>query len=120
MAKARLKRGINIIKLANRIEALRMQEDEEDEDSDVPDITRQAADMALADRPSGSSSPEPGLQVPEGQEPTRKRSNSRLAKSAIFREVVLAKVRDMKAEEDTKAMTQASSGTTTPTPTKHQ
>ncbi|EHL03610.1 putative Calcium/calmodulin-dependent protein kinase [Glarea lozoyensis 74030] len=31
MAKARLRRGIEIVKLANRIEALKMQEDEEDD-----------------------------------------------------------------------------------------
>ena len=33
MAKARLRRGIEMVKLANRIEALKMQEDEEE---DVP------------------------------------------------------------------------------------
>lgn len=98
-AKARLKRGIEMVKLANRIEALRMQDEEEEDEhhSDVPANAKEAAGSALA-----SGKPlEGGLKVPEeGQEVVRKRSLSKLAKSAIFREVVLAKVRELKADEE--------------------
>lgn len=107
MAKARLRRGIEMVKLANRIEALKMQEDEEQEvpqDGDVPADAREVAGQALA---SGNTS-EGGLQVPEaGPEVVRKRSLSKLAKSAIFREVVLAKVRETKAAEEKDKMTQS-------------
>ncbi|EAT88407.2 hypothetical protein SNOG_04647 [Parastagonospora nodorum SN15] len=72
VAKARLKRGIELVKLANRIEALKMQEDEEE---DAPEET-----------------PDAGT----GKGPGRL---SRIAKGAIFREVVLAKVREMKEAE---------------------
>lgn len=100
IAKARLKRGIEMVKLANRIESLKMQEDEEEEaagNTDVPAHAKEAAGNALA-----SGKPlEGGLKVPDdGQEVTRKRSLSKLAKSAIFREVVLAKVRELKADEE--------------------
>lgn len=100
MAKARLKRGIEMVKLANRIESLRMQEEEEEGEAtegDVPEHAKEAAGSALA-----SGKPlEGGLKVPEGeQEVTRKRSLSKLAKSAIFREVVLAKTRELKAQQE--------------------
>lgn len=95
MAKARLRRGIEIIKLANRIEALKMQEDDEGEapgDSDVPGNPKVAAKDALSGEHAGEhlSSPE---KVPE------KRSLSKIAKGAIFREVVFAKVKELKAAE---------------------
>ncbi|KAF2217601.1 hypothetical protein CERZMDRAFT_115994 [Cercospora zeae-maydis SCOH1-5] len=98
MATAKLKRGIELVKLANRIEALKMQEDEEEEaanDADMPADPLAAADQAVRARGDSSAS----LAVPGG-DPQRKRSLSKLAKSAIFREVVLAKVREMKAEEE--------------------
>ncbi|KAI9784138.1 MAG: hypothetical protein M1839_002642 [Geoglossum umbratile] len=101
MAKARLRRGIEIIKLANRIEALKIQEDEEGDvlgQADVPAHSGEAAGQALAHaRPN----PQKGLassQVPE----TGGKRLSRLARGAIFREVVLAKVREMKDEEKKK------------------
>ena len=87
MATAKLKRGIELVKLANRIEALKLQEDEEEEqpnESDVPADALQAADQAAHAHSRGQSSS--SLAVPAG-EPTRKRSLSKLAKSAIFREV---------------------------------
>nr|POE49467.1 calcium/calmodulin-dependent protein kinase [Quercus suber] len=99
MARCRLKRGVDLVKLANRIEALRMQEDDEDEapgDADIPLDSSRAAKEAQTAHSSAA-----GLQVP-AQEPGRKRSLSKVAKSAIFREVVLAKVREMKAEEEQK------------------
>jgi calcium/calmodulin-dependent protein kinase I len=53
MTKARLKRGIELVKLANRIEALKMQEDEEEEvpqSGDMPAGAQEAAGEALAHR----------------------------------------------------------------------
>ncbi|KAJ9648429.1 Calmodulin-dependent protein kinase cmk2 [Coniosporium apollinis] len=98
VAKARLKRGIELVKLANRIEALKMQEDDEEDASgaaDVPSNAREAAGEALA-----AHSTARGLNVPEDQPGApQKKSLSRLAKGAIFREIVLAKVREIKEEE---------------------
>ena len=89
MAKARLKRGIEIIKLANRIEALKVQEDDEDITSgvDVPADNENAAKVAAA-----SGGPAAGPK-------SASRRLSKAARSAIFREVVLAKVREMKEQE---------------------
>ncbi|CAG8949591.1 hypothetical protein HYFRA_00007824 [Hymenoscyphus fraxineus] len=97
MAKARLRRGIEIIKLANRIEALRMQEDDEDGEqgqADVPENAKAAAGEALSGADAGSSA----ASASSAHAP--KKSLSKIAKTAIFREVVLAKVREMKAAED--------------------
>lgn len=98
VAKARLRRGIELVKLANRIEALKMQEDEEEDvpgEADVPANASQAAGEALA-----AHSTERALTTPESSTPAGgKRSLSKLAKGAIFREVVLAKVREMKEAE---------------------
>ncbi|KMU86286.1 calcium/calmodulin-dependent protein kinase [Coccidioides immitis H538.4] len=89
MAKARLKRGIEIVKLANRIEALKMQgEDDDDIPSAIPDNTTPSSNSGPADQTSPVTAPT-----------NKKRSLSRAAKSAIFREVVLAKVREMRQEE---------------------
>ncbi len=99
MAKARLRRGIEIVKLANRIESLRMQEDESDtppSEADVPADATAAAAAAI----EGSFSEknfEPNAVAGDG--PGVKKSLTNLAKGAIFREVVLAKVRDMKEQE---------------------
>lgn len=96
IARARLRRGIEIVKLANRIEALKMhEEDEEDIPSPVDmgasgdtTVAPAAADAASADADTGS-------------DPTRKRrSLSKIARGAIFREVVLAKVREVKEQEE--------------------
>lgn len=90
IARARLKRGVELVKLANRIESLKMQEDEEEDDSkdaDIPADAVAAADEARSHNRQGSTSS--GLQVPQDQDPNRKRSLSKLAKSAIFREVSL-------------------------------
>ena len=105
MAKARLRRGIEIVKLANRIEALKMQEDEEDDapgQGDVPSNPKAAAQSALsgADAGHGSSSGSTSSSDPP------KKSLSKIAKGAIFREVVLAKVREMKQAEDAAKMEQ--------------
>jgi calcium/calmodulin-dependent protein kinase I len=99
MAKARLRRGIEIIKLANRIEALKMQEDDTDDIpdvmADVPSDSKAAAGAALSGQDAGSSKEVPAATAA----PAGKRSLSKIAKGAIFREVVLAKVREMKESE---------------------
>lgn len=81
LAKARLKRGIEMVKLSNRIAALKMHEDEDN--GDVP------ADAPVSAAANSSAGKETGA-----------RRLSRAARSAIFREVVLAKVREIKAEEE--------------------
>ena len=51
IARARLRRGVEMVKLANRIEALKMQEDEEEEtaqESDMPADPRKAAEEAIS------------------------------------------------------------------------
>lgn len=87
MAKARLRRGIEMVKLANRIETLKAQE-EDTEDSDFPADAISAADQS---KHVGAH------EVATGE----KRSLSKTIKGAIFREVVLAKVREMKQQQDT-------------------
>jgi calcium/calmodulin-dependent protein kinase I len=101
VAKARLKRGIELVKLANRIEALKMQEDEEDDSpgsADMPANAREAAGEAIAAHSStkGLATSEDAPTSGTGKGPGRL---SRIAKGAIFREVVLAKVREMKEAE---------------------
>ena len=98
MAKARLRRGIELVKLANRIEALKMQEDEEEDvpgEADMPANAREAAGEALA-----AHCVDRTLATPKNASvPPQKGRLSKLAKGAIFREVVLAKVREMKEQE---------------------
>jgi calcium/calmodulin-dependent protein kinase I len=89
LAKARLRRGIEIVKLANRIEALKMQEDEADVvpgESDVPADAEASAVGALSGDHVESSGGKKGL--------------GHIPKGAIFREVVLAKVREAKEQEE--------------------
>lgn len=95
MAKARLRRGIEMVKLANRIEALKMQEDEE-QASDIPTAGEAVRGQAGSNAEALASG---------------KAKLNRAAKSAIFREVVLAKVREMRAAEET---TKVVSGTVKP------
>lgn len=101
IARARLRRGIELVKLANRIEALKMQEDEEDDvpgQGDVPANAGEAAGRSLSGGANGK-----GLktsEAPDGGDVTKKRSLSKIARGAIFREVVLAKVREMKEKEN--------------------
>ena len=95
MAKARLKRGIEVIKLANRIEQLKMQDPEDADDSfgqpDIPADTKEQAGQALANKGSEKG-------IPASQD-GKKKSLSNLARGAIFREVVFAKVREEKEKE---------------------
>ncbi|KAK5697105.1 Calmodulin-dependent protein kinase cmk2 [Elasticomyces elasticus] len=109
MARAKLRRGIDLVKLANRIEALKMQEDEEEDvpqEAEIPADPKKAAQEAMHAHESGAG----GLKPPE-QDLPRKRSLSKLAKTAIFREVVLAKVRELKAEEEQKRTISEASST---------
>lgn len=96
MAKARLRRGIEMVKLANRIEMLKMQEDDSEE-SDLPNNATAAAKDAIPGSPerTNTTSSTASGSTSLGE----KKSLSKIAKGAIFREVVLAKVREVKAEE---------------------
>ena len=96
IAKARLRRGVEIVKLANSIEWLKQQEDPNDTDQDdLPNNARQAAGEAVA-----AFRTDRGLDVPkEGNGHTEKKKLSNLAKGAIFKEIVLAKVREVKERE---------------------
>ncbi|PQE31341.1 calcium calmodulin-dependent kinase protein [Rutstroemia sp. NJR-2017a WRK4] len=99
MAKARLRRGIEMVKLANRIELLKMQEDD-DAESDVPSPAQAAAEAVSAhDHPAGVPRQDSGSSAASGSTSPGKKSLSRMAKGAIFREVVLAKVREVKEQE---------------------
>ena len=96
LTKARLRRGIELVKLANRIESLKMQEDEVEDvpgEADMPANAHEAAGQALTDhqRPKGLAT----------SESVRSSRLSRAARGAIFREVVLAKVREMKEKAET-------------------
>ncbi|MCJ1332108.1 hypothetical protein MMC10_008800 [Thelotrema lepadinum] len=101
MAKSRLKRGIEMVKLAKRIENLKMLADDENQMSELPGNAAEGAGNAIN---AGAKSP--------GLKPNKMSTGSRLsraARSAIFREVVLAKVRELKAEKEEKEKT-ASAG----------
>ncbi|KAF2968739.1 hypothetical protein GQX73_g4848 [Xylaria multiplex] len=89
MAKARLRRGIELVKLTNRIEALKIQEDDP-ENPDFPEDPSTAATEAQS------------AHYPQAEQSTGGKGRlSRAVKGAIFREVVLAKVREMKEKEQT-------------------
>ena len=95
--KARLKRGVEMIKLANRIEMLKQQEDQGEEgpgDADVPASALEATGEALAARDFSGNLKSTEDQTKAGI--STKPKLSRLARGAIFREIVLAKVREEK------------------------
>jgi len=99
VAKAKLKRGIELVKLANRIEQLRMQEEspEANDTADIPTGAPGAASLAVENQQTRGVSPGRGLSTEDSGE--SKMGNA--AKSQIFREVVLAKVREMKQDQET-------------------
>ena len=114
MAKARLRRGIERVKLANLIDSLRIQEDEEADvpgEADVPANAPEAAAQVI------STSDPKRLLSPDGENTsatttaatTKKRSLSRVAGGAIFREVVLAKVREQKELDEQSSRIQKAS-----------
>lgn len=98
MAKSRLKRGIEMVKLAKRIESLKMLSDDNDQlSAELPGNAAEAAGNAIN---AGARS--------SGLKPNKMSTGSRLsraARSAIFREVVLAKVREIKAEKEQRQRT---------------
>lgn len=99
MARARLMRAIEAVRLRNRIEALKMQDDEEEGDSESADLPADAvgaADLALSNQERGTS---PG----RGVATTDKLSKA--AKAAIFREIVRAKVQEENEAKKTSAAT---------------
>jgi len=104
LARARLRRGIEIIKLANRIESLKMHDDEDDGQgpesaSVLANSTDAAVQAAQAHSTCSSNLTVPNADGSErGSSTTRPRRLSR--GEAIFREVVLAKVREKKEQDD--------------------
>lgn len=106
-SKARLKRGIEMIKLANRIESLKQQEDatsESPEDADVPASALEATGEALAHKDYSGRLPSVPAEETKGQGTSTKPRLSKIARGAIFREVVLAKVREEKEAAKTKEL----------------
>ncbi len=106
IAKARLKRGIELVRLANRIEALKMQEDDGEDmpgGADVPANAGEAAGLNVSNQRRGIS---PGRGLATSEHP-QKRSLSKIARGAIFKEVVLAKVREMKEKDTQEKLTAA-------------
>ena len=117
LTRARLRRGIEMVKLANRIEALKMQE-EDPENSDMPKDATSAADQSglsssfsSANNDASNSASGSAADAPAGDAsgPGGKRTLSKAVKGAIFREVVLAKVREMKEQEETLKVTEEAS-----------
>lgn len=86
MAKAKLRRGIEMVKLANRIESLKVQED----DPDDADFRDEAIPSGRGDGPLSGD----------------RRAVSKVVKGAIFREVVFAKLRELKQQRETLSVTQ--------------
>jgi calcium/calmodulin-dependent protein kinase I len=105
LLKDKLRRGIEAVKLANRIEALKKLYNEDDEDDDIPADPVAAAGEALSIRPASTSS-----SIAQPGAAREKKSLSKIAKGAIFREVVLAKVRAIREEERQKEALARSSG----------
>ncbi|KAI0397857.1 putative MEK1 protein [Xylariaceae sp. FL0594] len=87
--KARLRRGVELVKLSNRIKALRMEEEDPENADFSDDATVAAAEAESAHQNAGEASPK------------GKGRLGKAMKAAIFREVVLAKVREMKEQEQT-------------------
>ena len=98
MARAKLRRGIELVKLANRIEALKIQEEGEggEGDVDIPANAPTAAGLAVKNQKERGISPGRGLATSTSGE---KRGLSKIAKGAIFKEVVLAYSRQVKDQE---------------------
>lgn len=101
-ARSRLRRGIEIVKLKNRLNALRQFEAEiSEEDKDIPSdhddengglpaiLTAGMQKTKISDNEETSEDPN-----------STRRRLSRAAASGIFKDVVLAKVREMKENEE--------------------
>ncbi|RMZ85039.1 hypothetical protein DV738_g7, partial [Chaetothyriales sp. CBS 135597] len=101
VAKAKLKRGIELVKLANRIEALKVQEEPQEPGS--PDASDIPSNLPVGSKDTAGTSATGATSPPAsagGASPAKTRL-SNAANSAIFREVVLAKVREVKANKET-------------------
>ncbi|KAI9821431.1 MAG: hypothetical protein M1826_000667 [Phylliscum demangeonii] len=113
MARARFRRGVEIVKLKNRLEALKMQEDEDmglagAGDADVPANANAAAAQAIGSKPAGTSLSGPpsadnsagaagaGLKPEEDIRARPRRTPSRSTSGDLFREVVMVKLREDK------------------------
>ncbi|KAI5283447.1 hypothetical protein KEM54_002123 [Ascosphaera aggregata] len=101
-ARSRLRRGIEIVKLKNRLNALRQFEAEmSDDEKDIPDSELDEEDHAGL--PSILTAGLQKMSVNDDaahEASAAKRRLSRAARSAIFKDVVLAKVREMKENEE--------------------
>jgi calcium/calmodulin-dependent protein kinase I len=100
LSRAKLRAGIDAIRLTKRIENLKQltDDDEGDAQPDVPRDAKESLGQALGAKDG----------VPRGLNTTGgsgKGKLSRAARSAIFKEVVLAKVRAMKDEKEKEAKT---------------
>lgn len=86
--KARMRLGIERVKLAKRIETLMQEEGPDDED--LPADASKAADEALASSPASAAG-----------------RLSRAVKADIFRTVVLAKTKEMQQQKETESLEQS-------------
>jgi calcium/calmodulin-dependent protein kinase I len=103
VTKARLRRGVELALLKTRIESLRLQSDETEEgmEDDIPSDTTSAATQAAAHHHANDGAADPSRLAPGGRPAHRReRSLSKIARSQIFREVVLAKVKEMKRDAE--------------------
>jgi calcium/calmodulin-dependent protein kinase I len=97
IARARLRRGIEIVKLANRIESLKMHEEEDGED--IPSPMDLGAGASAEGEPAPASNDDAAAAAASPGH-AKKKSLGSAARGAIFREVVLAKVREQKEHEE--------------------
>lgn len=93
--KTRMRLAIERVRLANRIEAIRRQQ--EDEDADIPSNAEHAADEAL--------------QSPDGAAKSKAGGMSRAQQADILRSVVLAKAREEKENKETQQLEQHAAST---------
>ena len=93
--KTRMRLAIERVRLANRIESIRRQQEEED--PDFPSNSERAADEAL--------------QTPDGAAKSKEGHMSRAQQADILRNVVLAKAREEKEIQETKEMEQHAQST---------
>lgn len=109
MAKAKFKRGIELIKLANRIERLKVQEDKEAIDekdaSDIPEHPANAAAATIEKEEKGDATDRPGLDTTDSTTNTAdKKPPVKTFNSAIFKEIAMAKIQDMKNQKETEKL----------------
>lgn len=91
----RLRRGIEMVKLANRIEALKMKADDS---ADLADSPHSPNPSASASGESAALSP----QSPEGE--SRNRASSRANRNPLLSDVVMATLATQRSERTLKEM----------------